>query len=144
MRNLLKLSLIAAAATFAISTPAAAQSGKISKKEEALSAAGFEPKPANTPERQEMLARLPAKKFTRRVNGDTTMYVYADPKGCNCLYVGDQDAYAAYQRTAQAKEIADQQAAAAADYRDARWNWGAWGPWGPRWGRFGFGPGFGW
>lgn len=118
--------------------------GSIQKKEDALAAAGFEPKPANTPERQAMLARLPAYKFVRRVNGDATMYVFPDPKVCNCAYVGDQEAYAAYQRQKQAKQIADEREEAAMDYQDAAWNWRGWGPWGPRWGRFGFGPGLGW
>jgi hypothetical protein len=121
--------------------PSAAQAkskSAIERKEDALSAAGFEPKPASTPDRQQMLARLPADKFSRRVNGDTTMYVYADPKICNCLYVGDQNAYAAYRRQAQAKQIADEQQEA------AQWNWGAWRPWGPHWSHFGFGPSFGW
>jgi hypothetical protein len=118
--------------------------GSIERKENALSAAGFEPRPANTPQRQQMLARLPADKFSRRVKGDATIYVYADPKVCNCLYIGDQTAYAAYQRQAQAKQIADERQEAAQDYQDSSWDWSSWGPWGPRWAPFGFGEGFGW
>jgi Tfp pilus assembly PilM family ATPase len=146
MRTIRKLAVLATtAATLTMTVPAAAATkGSIEKKEDALAAAGFEPKPANTPERQQMLARLPADKFSQRVTGDATMYVYADPKVCNCLYVGDQTAYAAYQRQAQAKQIADEQQEAAQDYQDAQWDWGAWGPWGPRWGHFGFGLHRGW
>jgi hypothetical protein len=115
--------------------PAYAKSTKsIERKEGDLAAAGFLVKPANTPERAAMLARLPANTFVQHVNGDTVTYVYADPKACNCLYVGTQEAYGQYRRTMQAKDLVDQQRWAAQDYADARWNWGAWGAWGPRWG----------
>lgn len=140
-----KAAIVAAAAGLIVAAPAWSKSkGAIERKEDVLSAAGFEPKPANTPERQQMLAKLTPFKFARRVRGDTTVYVYADPKVCNCAYVGDQAAYAAYQRQAQAKQVADEQQDAAMDYQDASWNWGAWGPWGPHWGGFGFGPDLGW
>ncbi len=80
----------------------------------------------------------------RRVNGDRVTYVYADPKGCNCLYVGTQQAYGRYRANQQAQNIADDQEMAAMDYQDAAWNWAAWGPWRGPWGGFGFGPGLGW
>jgi len=115
--------------------PADAKSTKsIERKEDDLAAAGFVIRPANTPERVDMLSRLPANKFVRHVDGDTVSYVYADPKACNCLYVGSQQAYGQYRKALQDKYVADQHALAAMDYRDASWNWGAWGPWGPRWG----------
>ena len=114
----------------------------IAHKENDLSAAGFNDKPANTPERQAMLARLPANKFVRNVKGDTVKYVYADPKSCNCLYVGTQQAYGAYVKTMQAKNLADEQQMTAEEYSDPAWNWGAWGPWGGF--GWGFGRGYGW
>lgn len=119
-------------------------SAKVSQKEDALIAAGFVSRPANTPQRQAMLARLPNKKFVSRVHGDRTNYVYADAKNCNCLYVGSEAAYGQYRRQQQATNIADQQQLAAMDYNDASWNWGAWGPFDGAWGQFGFGPGLGW
>ena len=122
-------------------TPAVA---KVTHKEDALLAAGFTSRPANTAARQSMLARFPDKKFVRRVHGDKTAYVYADRKNCDCLYVGTEQAYGAYRRQQQAQNIAADQQFAAMDYNDAAWNWGAWGPWGGPWGGFGFGPGIGW
>ena len=113
---------------------------RVQSKENSLAAAGFVDRPANTPQRQAMLDRLPANKFFRRVRGDTVHYVYADPVNCHCLYVGDQAAYSRYQQQQQAQHLADQNAFAAQEYDDAQWNWGAWG----YGGRFGFGPGFGW
>lgn len=113
----------------------------VANKEDSLAAAGFIQRPANTAERQAMLARLPAHEFVRRVRGDKVNYVFADPTNCNCLYVGDQRAYGRYQRHRQRQAIASQNALAAAEYNDAAWNWGAWGGFGPG---FGYGPGFGW
>jgi len=135
---------IALSALLAITaTPAfAASKHSIQKKEDSLAAAGFVVKPANTPARLDMLKRLPANKFVQRVRGDNVAYVYADPKNCNCLYVGSQAAYGAYRQQVQQKQIADEQLDAANSYNDASWDWGAWGPWGGRWTRFGFGRGW--
>jgi hypothetical protein len=104
-----------------------------------LAAAGFIQRPANTPERQAMLHRLPANSFVREVNGDQVTYVFADPLVCNCLYVGTQDAYSRYQQYVQAKRLVEEQRATAMLYSDPAWNWGAWGPWGPGFGFRGYG-----
>ena len=131
------LLLAAAALVPLVTAPADAKSKKsIEHQEDDLAAAGFVVRPANTPARTDMLARLPAQKFVKRVKGDVVTYVYADPKACNCLYVGTQQAYGQYRRAMQAKNLVDEQRFAAEDYSDSAWNWGAWGPWG---GRFGFG-----
>jgi hypothetical protein len=128
--------LIASAALLPIAaTPAEAKSKKsIERKEDDLAAAGFLLKPANTPKRTDMLSRLPANKFVKRVNGDTVTYVYADPKACNCLYVGSQQAYGQYLQTKKAENLVNQQSLNALDYSDSAWDWGAWGPWGRGWG----------
>jgi hypothetical protein len=117
----------------------------VSAHEDNLAAAGFIVRPANTPERQAMLKRLPPHQFVQRVNGDTVHYIYADPLVCGCLYVGTQQAYNQYKRDQQQRSLADEQQMTAQTYSDAAWNWGAWGPWGPA-GPYGFvyGPGAGW
>jgi hypothetical protein len=107
-----------------------------------LSAAGFVVKIANTPERQEMLNRLPPNRFVQRVSGDVVHYVYADPVACGCLYVGTQQAYNQYMANQFQQNLIDQQQMAAQIYSDAAWNWEAWGPWGPL-GPI-YGPGYGW
>ena len=107
----------------------------VADKEDSLAAAGFILRPANTPERQAMLNRLPPHRFVRHIHGDNVTYVYADPLVCDCLYVGSQAAYSQYQQTVQAKQIADQQEMTAMEYNDAAWNWQPWG--------YGFGPEFG-
>ena len=115
----------------------------IVQHEDRLAAAGFLIRPANSPERQNMLHRLPPNQFVQRVHGDNVHYVYADPVVCNCLYVGSQAAYGQYQRDRQQQQLADQQQAFAQIYSDAAWNWGAWGPWGAGFG-FQYGPDVGW
>lgn len=144
-----RMTMLFTVAAFAVagaaSTPASAASTKsIDRFEDSLAAAGFEARPATTPERQAMLARLPANKLSRRAAGDDMLYVYPDPKACNCIYVGDQAAYGELRKAQAAKRIADEQQMTAEDYADPAWSWGAWGPWGPRWGRFGFGGWRGW
>lgn len=122
----------------------AKSSQTITRTENDLLAAGFEARPANTPERETMLASLPPEKFFRRLSGDTIAYLYADPKHCHCLFVGTQEAYGNYRATQQQARIATDQRLAAEAYSDARWNWGAWGPWEGRWAGFGFLPHRGW
>jgi hypothetical protein len=103
----------------------------VSQKEDNLAAAGFIAQPANTPERQAMLNRLPPHRFIQRVYGKTVSYVYADPLVCDCLYVGSQQAYNQYRLHIQQQQLADEQEMTAQAYQDAAWNWSAWGPWGP-------------
>jgi hypothetical protein len=117
-------------------------SQQVQQKEDQLVAAGFILRPANTPERQDMLKRLPPHKFVKKVHGDVVHYVYADPLVCDCLYVGTQEAYSKYQNYMQQKNLADEQQTTAELYSDPAWNWGAWGPWGPGYGPY-FG-GYGW
>jgi hypothetical protein len=102
----------------------------IIQHEDNLSAAGFVVHLADTAERQAMLHRLPPNQFVRRVNGDVTLYVYADPVACNCLYVGNQQAFDHYVSNQQL-DLYGQEKIAALSYYDAAWNWDAWGPWGP-------------
>ena len=99
----------------------------VTEHEDKLSAAGFIAKPANTPERQEMLVKPPANKFMRREKGDVVHYVYADLLVCDCLYVGTQDAYNKYKANELAQNLADEQQITAQTYSDASWNWGDWG-----------------
>ena len=115
------------------------QQDRIASREDKLSAAGFIIKPANTPERQAMLKRLPPNQFVQRQNGDAIHYAYSDPIVCGCLYVGTQQAYNQYKANQLAQHLADEQQMSAQAYSDAAWNWDAWGPWGgPVYPGFGF------
>ena len=93
-----------------------------------LIAAGFRPTPADTPERQRRLRAMPALTIVSETTNGSTTYHFADPYGCGCLYVGDEWAYAEYERAAREREIAWERFAAheAADFADAEGR-----PWGP-------------
>jgi hypothetical protein len=99
-------------------------------------------RPANTPQRQAMLARLPAHRFLIRHNGDVIHYVYADPLVCECLYVGTQQAYNQYRTNQLQQNALDERQLIALTYSDAAWSWDAWGPWGAAGAEFGlaYGP----
>ncbi len=137
------LAALAAATMLLALSACATPQEMVSNKEDALAAAGFTVRPANTTERQAMLSRLPPHHFVRRAHGDTVSYVYADPLVCDCLYVGSQQAYDQYRLHVQQQHIADEQEMTAQMYSDPSWNWGAWGPWGAGYGfDGGFGPGW--
>ena len=106
--------------------------------DDSLAAAGFIMKPANTPQREAMLSRLPAHRFLIRQNGNVVHYVYADQLVCDCLYVGTQQAYDQYRSNQLAQNIASERQLAALTYDDAAWSWSAWGPWGLPDSNFGF------
>lgn len=143
-KSITRIAIAASLVTLAIAgaVPASAMSSRPKLTESNLAAAGFRARPADTPERQAMLARLPAHQVLLRSRNGKVHYVYADPKGCNCLYVGNEAAYQRYASEMQKDRRADQQQFAAQEYSDASWNWGAWGGGFDR--DFGYGPGFGW
>ena len=112
----------------------------VANKEDALAAAGFTVRPANTSARQAMLSRLPPHHFVERVHGNSVTYVYADPLVCDCLYVGTQQNYDQFKLHMQEQRIANEQELTAEMYNDPGWDWG---PWGPGYGfDAGFGPGW--
>ncbi len=49
-------------------------------------------------------------------------YVYADPKGCNCLYVGSQKAYDQRRQDQLQERLADERPLAAPTYADLNWD----------------------
>lgn len=134
--NRMKAHIAAITVTAAALCVVGCKSTQIENKEDLLSAAGFQMKPANTPERQASLKALPANKFVPKTMDDKTEYVYADPVVCNCLYVGDQNAYSAYKKEVFQRNLADEQQLTAQMYTQpfawGGWDWGAWG-WRGRW-----------
>lgn len=69
-----------------------------------FTAAGFTVRRAETPEQFAHLRRLPADKLVTRRRGGKLYYIYADPNGCRCAYVGTPDAYQAYQNGSDAPQ----------------------------------------
>jgi hypothetical protein len=108
---------------------AAMRQERARNKEDMLSAAGFQMKPADSPKRVahlQMLTPLRLLPYTR--SDGKLLYVYADPKGCNCLYVGDETAYQRYRALQQEQKVAQEQMVTAQMNADAAMDWGLWGP----------------
>ena len=100
---------------------------KIAGKEDMMTAAGFKFVPANTPARQASFKQLPAHRFSRQIRDGRIFYVYPDPTVCVCLYVGDQNAYAAYRKNMFDKQLADENAMTAQEMDMYSWDWSPWG-----------------
>ena len=63
---------------------------QVSQKEDLLSAAGFQVRVADSPQRIAALKSLPPNKFVTRVKNGQLVYQYADPLVCRCIYFGTQ------------------------------------------------------
>jgi hypothetical protein len=73
-----------------------------------LSEAGFKVLKADTPERMARLGTLTPYKvvpWKRKTGG--TVYAYADPDSCRCVYVGSPKQYARYQQLLSAEQAAE-------------------------------------
>jgi hypothetical protein len=70
----------------------------VAHQESRLAAAGFRAHPADTAERQAMLADLPPHQFVPQFNGYWITYTYADPTVCHCLYEGSRESYVKWRR----------------------------------------------
>jgi hypothetical protein len=77
---------IAVGGCAAIHRPQARDTGEL------LVAAGFKTKLADSPERAQQLRAMPPLKILSQSKDGHTVYRYADPYSCDCLYVGDQQA----------------------------------------------------
>ncbi len=110
---------------------AAFQQDAITSRENTLSAAGFNVRPAATVSQQGMLARLPANRVSQRIEGEHVSYLYPDPVVCRCLYVGGQAAFGKYQQLLMQQQASAEQLQAAQLNSDFAWDWGPWGGYGP-------------
>ncbi len=62
-----------------------------------LISSGFNPVAATTPDMVARLMSFPANQFVSRNKGGRAYYVYVDPSGCTCAYVGSVMAMNKYQ-----------------------------------------------
>ena len=59
----------------------------------ALATAGFDLKMADTPAKLERIKKLPQLRLVQVEDKGRQVYVYTDAQGCQCLYLGDENAY---------------------------------------------------
>lgn len=119
---------IALAVTVSLGACAAA----VTNKEDMLAAAGFRLQPADTPARQAALRAMPVHKLSMQNRNGKIVWVYADPTICNCLYLGDEQAYDFYRRMMFQKNLVNEQQAVAqmTEYSAVPYPF-AWETWGP-------------
>ncbi|MCB1705095.1 MAG: hypothetical protein KDI17_09530 [Halioglobus sp.] len=101
--------------------------------ERRLSAAGFQMKLADTPEKQAHLSRFAQRRLVPMEKDGQTVFVYADTKECNCLYVGSEANYQQYERLSIQQHVVNEQRETAEDMNMAvtneTLNWDMWGAW---------------
>lgn len=108
---------------------AAIEQANRANTERTLSAAGFQPTPASTAERQKSLATLTPYKIERKLRGGEFYYLYAVPEQ-NLVYIGNQAAYGKYQELRIQQEIANANLSAAQINMSAAEQWNDWACWG--------------
>jgi hypothetical protein len=99
--------------------------------EKLLAAAGFRMIPADSAERQHDLATLPPRRIVTHRRGARTVYVYADPQSCRCLYVGAPGAYAKYLQLEVSEDIAGD-TSTESEYSSPA-SFPSWAAWRPQW-----------
>jgi hypothetical protein len=107
---------------------AGCQTANVQNKENLLAAAGFQIRPADTPEKLAALKSLPPHKFVQQVKNGQPIWLYADPTICKCLYAGNQSAWQAYRQMVFQQNIASEQQMTALLNQQAAFDFGVWGP----------------
>jgi hypothetical protein len=105
---------------------AAVQKSDATDTEQMLAAAGFNMRPADTPEKLAHLKTLTQRKLISHERDGKVYFVYADADNCKCLYAGNQENYQSYEKLSVKQNIAEMNEAAPMD-------WGMWGPWDEGW-----------
>jgi hypothetical protein len=72
--------------------------------ERLLAAAGFQIRVADTSERQQELRSMPPRRIVSGTKDGNVVYTYADPDGCQCVYVGGAKEYSEYGRLVSAEK----------------------------------------
>src|SRR5262245_34585046 len=91
--------------------------------ESALASAGFQMRLTVTPGPLAHLQTSRPLKVVPHLKDGRLLYVYADPTGCKCLYIGDEQAYQRYQALAIREKLTQEQMMAAQMNEDAAMNW---------------------
>jgi hypothetical protein len=76
-----------------------------------LREAGFRAVVADTPEKRARLESIPARQFRFARQDGKPIYVYPDPAGCGCAYVGNEAAYQRLQDIHDARALTDSEKA---------------------------------
>lgn len=103
----------------------------VQDKENMMTAAGFNVRLADTPDKIAALKKLPPHQFFSQNKNNQVVYFYADPTICRCLYFGNQGNYQAYRQMAFQQNLANQQQMTAEINQQTAFDFGPWGD--PMW-----------
>ncbi|TAJ25393.1 MAG: hypothetical protein EPO67_21190 [Reyranella sp.] len=131
LKSVIAVAALAGALTACSTTP------KMESKQDMLSDAGFKVVSLKTPGQTAQFKKLPAHKLTKKNYQGKTVWVYADPTMCGCLYMGTPGNYNAYIKIATKQMMSqamranfqdDPYSPTAMDNAvDSDWDWGEWG-----------------
>jgi hypothetical protein len=72
---------------------------------EMLVRAGFQVHAADTPKKLEFLKSLPQNALIHKTCNGKMFYFYADGSSCQCLYVGDENAYQRFKQSVKEEQM---------------------------------------
>lgn len=92
-----------------------------------LVAAGFQKRVADTPQKLAHLRQLEPLKLVPHARRTSVYYVYADPDGCRCAYVGNEMAFEQYQGLVLKQNISETKVSVTEVDENSMMGWGSWG-----------------
>jgi len=107
---------------------ATAERDRAAEIEPLLLAAGFQKRVADTPQKLAHLQQLQPLKLVPHARQTSVYYVYADPNGCRCAYVGNEMAFEQYQGLVLKQTISQAKVSVTREDEDSMMSWGSWGP----------------
>lgn len=96
--------------------------------EELLAKAGFQKKPADTPEKLAHINSMKQRELVSHIKDGSVYYAYADGEFCKCLYMGSEQNYKQFEKLTFQRDTEEMNEAAAMNW-GAWGGWDAWGPW---------------
>jgi hypothetical protein len=84
-----------------------AGTGKMSpfQMDEMLVRAGFQLHTADTPKKLDFLKTLPQKELVHKTCNEEMFYFYVDGYSCQCMYVGDEQAYLSFRQLVKQEQM---------------------------------------
>jgi hypothetical protein len=72
---------------------------------EMLVRSGFQLRTADTPKKLDFLKSLPKNKFLHKMYKDKMFYFYVNDASCQCMYVGDEQAYLRFKQSVKENQM---------------------------------------
>ena len=84
-----------------------AGTGKMSpfQMDEMLVRAGFQLHTADTPKKLDFLKSLPQNELVHKTYNEKMFYFYVDGSSCQCVYVGDEQAYQRFRKSVKEEQM---------------------------------------